>query len=184
MHSKGKWLVADLGHKLTIGSSDIGAVARIENTVSGKPLTDEDRANARRIVNCVNACDDISDELLEKVIAHGGTLKSALNYGIANHTIDDVNKPESLESAVESSNAVIHEDGSITFNSMDDLAKLIASIAGDAAESLKLVTGLIQKHNQNVPDDIPVVGINDHYITIGDAKTAIKNYINLTNKFK
>ncbi len=64
-HTKEPWMVADMTEWLTIGGVDIGAVCRIKNEVSGKPLSEEDRANARRIVACVNACAGISTETLE-----------------------------------------------------------------------------------------------------------------------
>lgn len=45
----GPWKVADTGSCITVGGADIGAVCRIANTVSGRPLSDEDRANAALI---------------------------------------------------------------------------------------------------------------------------------------
>lgn len=66
-HTKDTWVVADLGDAIAIGGIEIGTICRVKNTVSGKPPTDEDRANARRIVACVNACTDIPTEQLESI---------------------------------------------------------------------------------------------------------------------
>lgn len=52
-------------------------IARIQNTVSGNPLTKEDEENARRIVACVNACAGLSTEELE-AYKHADLLSSGI----------------------------------------------------------------------------------------------------------
>lgn len=47
--TRGDWLVADTEDCITIGNIESGAICRIKNTVSGRPLTEEDRANAELI---------------------------------------------------------------------------------------------------------------------------------------
>lgn len=75
-HTPEPWLVLDcreIGEDaLTVAANPGVAVCRIENSVSKRPLTDEDAANARRIVACVNACAGISQQYLEEL--NGETL--------------------------------------------------------------------------------------------------------------
>ena len=68
-HTKEPWIPLDCRtesvERITISSNERRAIARIENTRSGKPISLEDEANARRIVACVNACAGIPTDMLE-----------------------------------------------------------------------------------------------------------------------
>lgn len=82
-YTKEPWILLDLRQhgkeRITIsGGTKNTVIARIENTVSKRPIDENDDANARRIVACVNACAGISTEYLER--AQELEPKSAVEY--------------------------------------------------------------------------------------------------------
>lgn len=67
-HTEGKLLVLDcreVGADYISISNGSVVIARIKNEVTGKPIDEEDLANARRLVATWNACDGIKTESLE-----------------------------------------------------------------------------------------------------------------------
>lgn len=72
------------GAPLFLSSGDSKIIARIENRVSGLPLTREDAENARRLAACWNACDGISTENLENITMLGDTLAGRFEVFRAN----------------------------------------------------------------------------------------------------
>lgn len=108
-HTPEPWFVADVGEHIAIGIPiEKGCVCRIKNTVSGEGINDEDRANAHRIVACVNACAGIPTDDLNEVTEKGMTI-----FNVCEAAEHGLKQRDTLLAALKASRATLERANTI-----------------------------------------------------------------------